>query len=92
MSNTTTRRIGIPWLQALFGTVSVPEEVLQEVVGRNFRGEATIAIAIADAVTTGWLLPMGPAAVDPALPDLDSTRVRPPASGWPLPRTSQRCC
>lgn len=58
---------GIPWLQALFGTVTVPEEVLHEVVGRNFRGEA----AIADAVTAGWLLPMGPAVVDPALPDLD---------------------
>ena len=58
---------GIPWLQALFGTVTVPEEVLREVVGRHFRGEA----AIADAVTAGWLLPMGPAAVDPALPDLD---------------------
>ena len=41
--------------------------MLHEVVGRNFRGEA----AIADAVTAGWLLPMGPAAVDPALPDLD---------------------
>ena len=58
---------GIPWLQALFGTVTVPEEVLHEVVGRNFRGEA----AIADAVTAGWLLPMGPATVDAALPDLD---------------------
>lgn len=58
---------GIPWLQALFGTVTVPEEVLHEVVGRHFRGEA----AIADAVTAGWLLPMGPAAVDAALPDLD---------------------
>lgn len=60
---------GIPWLQALFGTVTVPEEVLHEVVGRSFRGEA--AIAIADAVTAGWLLPMGPATVDAALPDLD---------------------
>lgn len=58
---------GIPWLQALFGTVTVPEEVLHEVVGRHFRGEA----AIADAVTAGWLLPMGPATVDAALPDLD---------------------
>jgi predicted nucleic acid-binding protein len=58
---------GIPWLRTLFGTVTIPEEVLHEVVGRHFRGEA----AIADAVTAGWLLPMGPAAVDPALPDLD---------------------
>ncbi len=31
---------GIPWLQALFGSVTVPEEVLHEVVGGNFRGEA----------------------------------------------------
>ena len=62
---------GIPWLQALFGTVAVPDEVLQEVVGRNFRGEATIA----HAVTAGWLIPMGPAPATPALPDLDEGEV-----------------
>ena len=58
---------GIPWLQALFGSVTVPEEVLHEVVGRSFRGEAAIAVA----VNEGWLLPVGPAPDHPALPDLD---------------------
>ena len=59
---------GIPWLRALFGSVTVPEKVLHEVVGRHFRGEA----AIADAVTAGWLLSVvEPAPDQPALPDLD---------------------
>jgi predicted nucleic acid-binding protein len=58
---------GLSWLHALFGTVSVPQEVYGEVVGRGFAGEE----AIRRANEAGWLLRAGPSPAEPALPDLD---------------------
>jgi predicted nucleic acid-binding protein len=54
---------GLPWLQALFGTVWVSPEVRCEVIS----GEA----AILDAERQGWLLVTEQAPSSPELPDLD---------------------
>jgi len=59
---------GLPWLQQLFGTVWIPQEVYAELItGQGFTGEA----ALLRAHTDGWLRLSGPTPAAPALPDLD---------------------
>jgi predicted nucleic acid-binding protein len=58
---------GLTWLNGLFGNVLVPQEVLAEVLGRGFVGEAVIR----QAMDAHWLQVAGNAPVEPALPDLD---------------------
>ena len=59
---------GLPWLRALFGEVSMPVEVRDEVLAnRDFAD----AVAIATAIDSGWLNVCAPAPGFPALPELD---------------------
>ena len=59
---------GLPWLRALFGEVSMPVEVRDEVLAnRDFAD----AVAIAAAIDSGWLKVCAPAPDFPALPELD---------------------
>jgi len=59
---------GLGWMQALFGTVHVPQEVAAEVMtGGGLPGEA----ALADGVDAGWLVVMPPTPPAPPLPELD---------------------
>lgn len=60
---------GLPWLNVLFGTVWMPEEVRDEVlVDKGFAEES----AILDAHDRGWLRTSMPAPALPSLPDLDA--------------------
>ena len=59
---------GLPWLRALFGEVSMPIEVRDEVLaGKGF----VDALAIAAAIDSGWLKVCAPAPDVPVLPELD---------------------
>jgi predicted nucleic acid-binding protein len=59
---------GLPWLRALFGEVSMPVEVRDEVLaGKGF----VDALAIAAAIDSGWLKVCAPAPDVPVLPELD---------------------
>jgi predicted nucleic acid-binding protein len=59
---------GLPWLRALFGVVSMPVEVRDEVLGmKGFPEEEAISAAIAAA----WLRICDPAPSSPDLPELD---------------------
>ena len=58
---------GLSWLRALFGEVSMPVEVRDEVLaGKGFAD----ALAIAAAVDSGWLKVCDPAPDVPVLPEL----------------------
>jgi predicted nucleic acid-binding protein len=63
-----TRVEGLPWLRALFGEVSMPVEVRDEVLAGN---DFPDALAIAAAIDAGWLKVCDPAPDFPALPELD---------------------
>lgn len=59
---------GLPWLRMLFGEVSMPVEVRDEVLaGKGFAD----ALAIAAAIDSGWLKVCAPAPDVPVLPELD---------------------
>lgn len=59
---------GLPWLRALFGEVSMPVEVRDEVLASQGFADA---VAIAAAIDSGWLTVCAPAPDVPELPELD---------------------
>lgn len=59
---------GLPWLRALFGEVSMPVEVRDEVSASKGFADT---LAIAAAIDAGWLKVCDPAPDLPVLPDLD---------------------
>ncbi len=59
---------GIPWLEALFGRVAIPETVRAEVLDCGaWPGQTAIRAALEE----GWLFVLSPSTESPALPDLD---------------------